>query len=107
MTYTFNLRMLQTIPDDSKIVIRFPDDFEQEFDVTGCEAKSGFSLTGTIACTYVRSVRLLTIDVGFPATFTELIFDVQGVTNPNYATPTGYFTINSYKRTAGEYITLE
>ena len=27
VTYTFNLRMLQTIPDDSKIVIRFPDDF--------------------------------------------------------------------------------
>ena len=75
--------------------------------MTGCEAISGFSLTGAIACTYLRSVRLLTIDVGFPATFTELIFDVKGVTNPNYATPTGYFTINSYTLTGGEYITLE
>ena len=55
----------------------------------------------------MRSVRLLTIDVGFPATFTELIFDVQGVTNPNFATRTGYFTVNLYRFTGGEYITLE
>ena len=99
--------MLKSIPRDSKIVIRFPDDFVEEFDVTGCEAINGFSFVGDIDCIYVKSVRLLTIDGGFPATFTELIFDVKGITNPEYAAPTDYFKVNSYKRTGGEFITLE
>ena len=62
VTYTFNLRMLKKIPETGKIVIRFPDDFEQEFRVTGCVAKTGFKFEGEIDFIYVESVRLLTIE---------------------------------------------
>ena len=67
VTYTFALEYALSITQaDSKLVIRFPHDFEEEFSVTGCSAVSGFSLTGDLSCTYLPSVRLLTIDQGFP-----------------------------------------
>ena len=63
VTYTFALEYALSITQaDSKLVIRFPHNFEEEFTVTGCSAVSGFSITGDLSCTYLPSVRLLTID---------------------------------------------
>ena len=68
-------------------MVRFPTDFEAQFAVTGVNAVSGFSKTGSLSFDYVSSVRLLTIESGFPteAIFTEIVFEVEGVTNPSYA----------------------
>ena len=85
VTYTFSLRFEQNIPDTGRIVIRFPDDFVDLFNIeaSDCTPVSGFA-TGTtdIGCEYVSEIRLLTITNGFPTTFTEIVFDVAGVTNP-------------------------
>ena len=88
VTYTFQLRFIRAITDpDAKIVIRFPSDFETQFTVTSCQAgsDSGLQSPGTIDCAYVPTVRLLTVSKAFPTTFTEIKFDVVGVTNPKFA----------------------
>jgi len=83
VTYSFNLRFTSTVTAGGKIVIRFPSDFVDQFSVTGCTAVSGFSSTGALTCSYISSVRLLTLSSGFPTDdFTEIQFDVMGVTNP-------------------------
>jgi len=87
VTYTFNLRFERNIPSDGKLVIRFPHNFVNEFAVTGCTALSGFTVAAgsSLSCSYVPSVRLLSIDNAFPTTFTEIQFEVKGVTNPKYS----------------------
>ena len=43
-TFTFNLSYNTVIADpDSKLVVRFPHDFEDQFSVTRCSAISGFN----------------------------------------------------------------
>ena len=111
VTYTFSLRFEQNIPDTGRIVIRFPDDYVDLFTITNsdCAPVSGFA-TGTtdIDCEYVSEVRLLTINGGFPTTFTEIVFTVAGVTNPAQAATTESFTISSEFITSGsDYVQLE
>ena len=75
VTYTFVLSYTRQITgSDSKIVMRFPVDFETTFENPGCEAIRGFS--SALICEYKSSVRLLTITGGFPsiATPTEIEF---------------------------------
>jgi len=110
VTYSFSLRFTRTITDtNGKLVIRFPDDFTTQFSVTGCTATSGFSTPAgsALTCTYLPSVRLLTIKNAFPTTFTEILFDVKGVTNPMFAKSTGYFSVDSYITSGGEFVSLE
>lgn len=53
-------------------------------------------------------MRLLTLSSGFPTdNFTEIIFNVNGVTNPKYAIATDYFSVDSYSLSGGEFIPLE
>ena len=110
VTYSFNLRFTRQISDpNGKLVIRFPHDFQTQFSVTDCTTTSGFNLAAGMAlpCSYVPSVRLLTISSAFPTTFTEIQFDVKGVTNPKYAATTQSFTVDSYVTSGGEFVTLE
>ena len=110
VTYTFSLSFNEPIIDtDSKIVIRFPHEFEDAFTPT-CDAISGFS--SALVCSYNSSVRILTISSGFPAPValsdpTEIIFTVSGVTNPRFAATTETFTINSYVKDGSVYTTQE
>lgn len=108
VTYTFVLSYTRQITGtDSKIVMRFPVEFETTFENPVCEAIRGFS--GALVCEYKSSVRLLTITGGFPsiATPTEIEFSVAGITNPKYAATTGVFTVDSYVKSGGEFINLE
>ena len=112
VTYKFNLRFTRQVPAGGKIVIRFPVDFVTLFTVPSCTAVSGFSTKSAtpipLTCTYISSVRLLTLSSGFPTdNFTEIIFNVNGVTNPKYAIATDYFTVDSYTISGGEFIPLE
>ena len=113
VTYTFDLRFQSSIQDpNGKLVIRFPPEFEETFQVTGCTARSGFKSSilsgGPLNCDWVASVRLLTITQAFPTSIVNsLIFDVKGVTNPHYAAQTSPFQIDSYKTTGGEFVSLE
>ena len=89
--------------------MRFPIDFETQFTNPICTAVSGFATTGLLDCTYVPSVRLLSITTGFPTIFnpTEVVFIVSGVTNPKYATQSAVFTVDSYTTSSNEFILLE
>ena len=113
-TFTFNLsHNTKIVQNNSKIVIRFPDDFQEQFTVTDCTSISGFS-SGTngqeLDCVYTSSVNILTIYLPLPPdlTLTELKFTVKGVTNPLVATMTGFFTVTSYeKKSNGRWSALE
>ena len=112
--YTFNLSYNTVIRDaDSKIVIRFPNDFQDQFLVTRCDAISGFNQAangqGQLDCQYSSSVRILSIYLQEPVdqTLTELKFTVSGVTNPRVAATTGFFTVTSYERKQGSWSALE
>ena len=109
VTYTFRLEFIQQIPQDGKLVIRFPANFTGSFNSPVCKSLSGFSIPADsdLNCEYLDSVRLLTIYDGFPTTFTELRFTVDGVTNPPFANQTDYFKVESLKRSGGDYIPLE
>ena len=87
--------------------MRFPRDFETQFENPTCTGIRGFS--GDIFCDYKSSVRLLTIEGGFPsiATPTEIEFTVAGITNPNYAATTNFFSVDSYVKSGGDFINLE
>lgn len=90
-------------------MIRFPFNFTESFNTPACTTISGFSSDqGTnLNCNYLDNVRLLTIEEGFPTTFTELQFSVSGVTNPPFANETNYFKVESFSRSGGEFIPLE
>lgn len=103
VTYTFNLRSSEVVPADGKLVMRFPHDFEEVFSVTGCSATSGFSTTGALTCDYLSSVRLLEITDGFPTTFTEISFTVEGVTNPSFAGETEEFELTAYEKIGNDF----
>lgn len=109
VTYSFDLSFSEQVEEGGKIVIRFPTDYVDQFAVTGVNAVSGFSKTGSLAFDYVASVRLLTIESGFPteAVFTEIVFEVEGVTNPKYAGETGVFRIDSYNPQGSNFVFVE
>jgi hypothetical protein len=109
VTYDFTLSYTQRIPDDGKLVVRFPDNYTEPFDQLTCASISGFSVPAgaDLDCEYLSSVRLLTITQGFPTTFTEVQFSVSGVTNPPYANETNYFKVESFYQSGGKYIPLE
>ena len=94
--YTFNLKFQQTIPADGKMQIRFPSDYTESFGGVTCTGLLHLSITGPLACTYIPSVRLLTITTGFPSTFTEMSIKVGGVRNPAFAKTTGIFSVESF-----------
>jgi len=74
VTYTFTLNFENDVPSGGKIMIRFPAEFENAFAVTGCEAIDGLSQTGVISCNYLSSVRILTVDGGFPNLLKQVTF---------------------------------
>lgn len=98
MTYTFNLSYEDAIvSDNSKIVVRFPPDFVDQFDVTECVAMQGFNTASLAAGNkldyiYDKTVRILTIylsDAPSSSTTRIINFTVSGVTNPRLAIITG------------------
>ena len=84
-------------------MIRFPYDFQEQFEVTECVAISGFNPDSLLAdnklvCEYEKAVKILTIllDRAPGSSITRLInFTVAGVTNPAAAVITGMFNINA------------
>ena len=90
-------------------MIRLPVNFTESFVSPTCTVISGFtSSAGTdLNCEYLESIRLLTIEEGFPTTFTELQFTLSGVTNPPYANETDFFKVESFSTSGGEFIPLE
>ena len=89
--------------------MRFPVNFTESFSNPTCTAVSGFTAGSgdNLNCDYLSSIRLLTIDQGFPTTFTEIVFEVSGVTNPPYANETNFFQVDSYTTSGGAFIPLE
>ena len=109
VTYSFTLAFESTIPSDGKLVLRFPVNFTESFSNPVCTAITGFSsAAGTnLNCEYLPSIRLFTIDQGFPSTFTELEFSISGVVNPAFANETEFFTVDSYYTSGGDFVPLE
>lgn len=103
VAYVFKLAY--TVPltsANSKLTIRFPVQFETEFQNVRCSAVAGFSVSeGTdLNCDYNSAVRLVTIQQGFPLNSNQpqlAYFKIEGVVNPPYALETDSFTIQSFE----------
>lgn len=91
----------------SKLVVRFPPEFETPFGPISCVANLNFATKGKLPCAYNEVVRMLTITAGFPLQARYFEFSVSGVVNPKSAGTSGLFQLGTFIVQNGAWLQVE